>query len=130
MLSAAITDPLGRKRAMILVNIPSAIGWFLMYRSKLVWHVFVGMGLQGFSIGLMEAPILIYLGEICEASRRSVLLGYTLICYTMGMCTIFIMNTLMAWRVASLICLFLPFLTMIALCFIPETMQWLLESNC
>lgn len=49
---------------MIVVNIPSAIGWFLMYRAGTLWEIFLGVGLQGFAIGLMEAPILTYVGEI------------------------------------------------------------------
>lgn len=48
----------------MLVNIPFAIGWYFMYSANKVWHIFVGMGLQGLAIGLLEAPIITYLGEI------------------------------------------------------------------
>ncbi|XP_055305860.1 facilitated trehalose transporter Tret1-like [Sitodiplosis mosellana] len=129
ILSAVLTDPLGRIKTMILVNIPFAIGWFLMYRASAVWEIFVGMGLQGLAIGLLEAPILTYLGEICEPATRSILLGYTLITFTFGMSIIFVMNTFMAWRMVAMICFGLPFITAIALCFIPETPQWLLSKN-
>lgn len=58
------TDPLGRKRSMILVNIPFAIGWIMLFVANDVWLVFVGFAMQGLAIGLMEAPVLTYLGEI------------------------------------------------------------------
>lgn len=58
------TDPLGRKRSMILVNIPFAIGWYMLYRATAVWEIFFGFAMQGLAIGLMEAPIVTYLGEI------------------------------------------------------------------
>lgn len=59
-----LKDPLGRKRSMILVNIPFAIGWYMLCQANAVWMVFVGFAMQGLAIGLMEAPVLTYLGEI------------------------------------------------------------------
>ncbi|XP_031636109.1 facilitated trehalose transporter Tret1-like [Contarinia nasturtii] len=129
ILSALITDPLGRKRAMILVNIPFAIGWYMLYRATTVWEIFLGFAMQGLAVGLMEAPIVTYLGEICEPSVRGVLIGYTFIFGTIGMFTIYLMNTLMAWRTVCFICLWVPVFTAFAICFIPETMQWLLSKN-
>lgn len=62
--SGWISEPLGRKRAMLLVNIPHSIGWLLMYYSTTLWHIFVANTLFGLGVGLMEAPILTYVGEI------------------------------------------------------------------
>lgn len=46
------TDPLGRKRSMILMNIPFVIGWFLLYRATKVWEIFVGFVFLGLANGL------------------------------------------------------------------------------
>lgn len=56
------SDPLGRKRSMILVNIPFAIGWFMLYQATTVSEVFIGITFLGLAIGLMEAPIVTYIG--------------------------------------------------------------------
>ncbi|XP_031639030.1 facilitated trehalose transporter Tret1-like [Contarinia nasturtii] len=64
ILSAFITDSLGRKRAMMIVTIPYAIAWFMMYNAGSVAEIFVANSLLGFGIGLMEAPIMTYVGEI------------------------------------------------------------------
>lgn len=45
--SGWITDPLGRKKAMFIVNFPHVIAWFLMYRATEVWHIFVANILLG-----------------------------------------------------------------------------------
>lgn len=58
------TDPLGRKRSLIFVNIPLACGWFMIYQGDAIWKIFTGYALQGLGIGLMEGPIVTYLGEI------------------------------------------------------------------
>lgn len=62
--SGWISEPIGRKRAMFLVNIPHVIAWTLMYFSTTVWEIFIANVLIGIGVGLMEAPILTYIGEI------------------------------------------------------------------
>lgn len=64
LLSGIVTEPLGRKRAMILVNIPHLFGWFLLYFSTSLTQIFIGMSLLGLGVGLTEAPIITYVGEI------------------------------------------------------------------
>lgn len=64
IISGWITDPLGRKRAMFIVNFPHVIAWFLMYNATSVWQIFIANTLLGLGVGLMEAPILTYVGEI------------------------------------------------------------------
>lgn len=64
ILSSFITDPLGRKRAMFIVNIPIVIGFFMMYNSTSIRQIFIASVLLGLGVGLMEAPIATYVGEI------------------------------------------------------------------
>lgn len=47
-------DPVGRKRGMMIVNIPLIIGWLMMYNASSVWQIFVANSLLGLSVGLME----------------------------------------------------------------------------
>ncbi|XP_055302406.1 facilitated trehalose transporter Tret1-like [Sitodiplosis mosellana] len=129
MLSVFMTDPLGRKRSMIFVNIPLALGWLMIYQGDFYWKILTGCAFLGLGIGLMEAPIITYLGEICEPSTRDVLLTFTNISGTMGTFTIYFLNTLMPWRSVALFCLSVPMITAVAVCFIPETPQWLLSKN-
>lgn len=53
---------------MILVNIPFAIGWYMLYQSTEVYEVFGGMAILGMAIGLREAAVITYLGEIWSAT--------------------------------------------------------------
>lgn len=63
-LSGWVTEPLGRKRAMILVNIPHIIAWTMLYMAQSHEEIYVAVVLIGLGVGLMEAPILTYVGEI------------------------------------------------------------------
>lgn len=63
-LSGWVTEPIGRKRALILVNIPHVVGWIFCKFSKNLAHIYIAHMLFGLGIGLMEAPIMTYVGEI------------------------------------------------------------------
>lgn len=46
------------------------------------------------------------------------MLSYTLISYTFGIFTIYLLNTLMSWRAVALVCSIIPVLSAIAICFV------------
>ncbi|XP_055302407.1 facilitated trehalose transporter Tret1-like [Sitodiplosis mosellana] len=114
---------------MILVNMPLAIGWLMIYQGDAIWKIFTGCALHGLGMGLMEGPLVTYLGEICEPSTRGVLVSLTYITGTSGMFLGLFLNTIMPWRFIAAVCLACPIITAIAICFIPETPQWLLFKN-
>lgn len=64
LLSGWVTEPIGRKRSFFFVNIPHLLSWILLYRSTTYTHVFWAQILTGFGHGLMEAPLVTYIGEI------------------------------------------------------------------
>lgn len=45
---------------MMIVNVPYALAWFMMYNASSVAEIFIANSLLGFGIGLMEAPIMTY----------------------------------------------------------------------
>lgn len=49
---------------MIFVNIPLALGWLMVYQGDVIWKIFIGCALHGLGVGLMEAPLISYIGEI------------------------------------------------------------------
>lgn len=64
VLSGWVSEPIGRKRAMILVNIPHIIAWLMLYFATSLEEIFVASVLLGLGVGFMEAPIVTYVGEI------------------------------------------------------------------
>lgn len=49
---------------MLIANIPFIVGWFLLYNASSVAEIFGGIILLGFSMGLIESPIVTFIGEI------------------------------------------------------------------
>lgn len=64
VFSGLITEPIGRRRAMLLVNIPHIIAWLMLFNAKSLEATYAAFALLGIGVGLMEAPIMTYLGEI------------------------------------------------------------------
>lgn len=64
LLSGIITDAIGRRRTMLLVNFPNALAWLLLAHTQTLPVIYFAFGLFGIGAGLMEAPIMTYLSEI------------------------------------------------------------------
>lgn len=53
-----------------------------------------------------------------EPKYRGVMIAYSAITGTLGMLFVFVLNILMPWRTAAMVCMFVPILTIVALCFV------------
>lgn len=64
MLSGVLTEPMGRRRAMMLVNIPHIVAFILLTFSGSLTEVYFAALLLGLGVGFMEAPVITYVSEI------------------------------------------------------------------
>lgn len=64
LLSGWVTEPIGRKNAMIIVNIPHIAAWLILYFATSVAEMYLAAILLGLGTGFMDAPIITYVGEI------------------------------------------------------------------
>lgn len=62
--SGWITESLGRKKVMLMMNIAHAIAWMLLYSAQSVTEIYVAHILHGFGIGFISAAVKTYIGEI------------------------------------------------------------------
>ena len=56
-------DLIGRKRTLIITEIPLIIGWILIATSRTVETIYVGRLLVGLGSGMVGAPARVYTGE-------------------------------------------------------------------
>ncbi|XP_054271945.1 facilitated trehalose transporter Tret1-like [Macrosteles quadrilineatus] len=129
-LTAAVTlDYLGRKRAMIFLNIPFFCCWVTLYYTQTVTMLFVLSGIMGLGIGSIEASILTYVGEISEPKLRGTLTSMAEIAEYMGFVFMFFLGTVTDWRTSALISALVPVVSCLSLLQIPETPIWLLSKG-
>jgi len=65
-------DLIGRKRTLIITEIPLVLGWLLIATSTNVETIYVGRLLVGLGTGMVGAPARVYTGEgvfkhLCDA---------------------------------------------------------------
>ncbi|XP_075984583.1 facilitated trehalose transporter Tret1-like [Anticarsia gemmatalis] len=130
LASGPIVDYFGRKRATFLVNIPHVIAWILMYFSWNLPSLFIANALLGLGTGIMEAPISSYVSEICEPSVRGAICTVTQLFLSIGMSAMYMLGAATSWRMAALLSLSVPIVTMLmALFVVPDTPVWLLSRG-
>lgn len=125
-LSGWATEPLGRKRSLLYVNVTHIIGWLLMHRAAHKWHMYTATAFFGFGIGLMESPITTYVAEISESTIRGTLLSVGMLNAMLGYLIVYWLGAITDWRTVALACLACPLTAMLAIMFVPETPFWLL----
>lgn len=109
---------IGRKRMMMLSNVPLLVAWCMLYRATSTWEIFVGSALLGLGSGMLEAPVIAYVGEIGEPEFRSFLMAYAYIGMTFGSLIVSVLNTLMPWRLVAMVCISVPISNLVLLCFV------------
>ncbi|XP_026313966.1 facilitated trehalose transporter Tret1-like [Hyposmocoma kahamanoa] len=129
LLSGPLLDYVGRKKALFIVNIPHVVAWLLMYYAWNVPSLFIGNALLGIGTGIMEAPSVTYVGEICDPALRGILTTLTNCFTSTGMFLAYLLGTVLPWRQAALVSLAIPLTTMVLVLFVPETPIWLLSKG-
>lgn len=129
IISGYFLEIIGRKKLMMIVCLPFFAGWILLYYAKSVNMILMATIIMGIGIGFCEAPIISYLGEVCEPRIRGALTLLTGASGNMGVLAIFFVNAITDWRTTCLISSVVPLLAMVMLLFLPESPAWLVSKG-
>ncbi|XP_060841252.1 facilitated trehalose transporter Tret1-like isoform X1 [Rhopalosiphum padi] len=129
LLSGFVQGVLGRKRAMLLVNVPHLAAWYLLYAADSPWMLYTASVAMGIGIGFLEAPTMAYIGEISEPDIRGTLSTFASTFIVLGHLLEFMLGYLFSWREAMLISCLVPVTASIATFLIPESPVWLLMKG-
>ncbi|KNC23736.1 hypothetical protein FF38_01201 [Lucilia cuprina] len=129
LFSGILTQPIGKRRAMQFVNLPILASWLLFHFATKTEHLYAALCLSGLGGGLMEAPVLTYVAEITEPKYRGILSALGSTCVITGVFIQFIMGSLMDWRTIAAVSSAFPVISIISLCFVPESPHWLIREK-
>jgi MFS family permease len=81
LLTSPMLDRLGRRRTMILVNVPALLGWLLIATAShsqpwILYQVYAGRLLTGLAFGLVSAPTVVYVGEVLDKTWRNIVVTW------------------------------------------------------
>ncbi|XP_014273037.1 facilitated trehalose transporter Tret1 [Halyomorpha halys] len=129
VFSGMMMEPLGRKKSMMLLNIPFLTAWTMLYLANSVATLYIAGAIMGFGVGCTEAPILTYVGEITEPRFRGTLTSYAQLCGSLAYVVLYAIGYLTTWRNTVLCCAAVPVITFIAVSQVPETPIWLISKG-
>lgn len=129
LFSGIITQPLGRKRSMQLLNVPFLGAWLLFHYARSVGHLYMALCLTGLSGGLLEAPVITYVAEITQPHLRGMLSATSSMTIIFGVMTQFLLGTFLNWRTIALVNVAIPLLAVLLLFIVPESPHWLILKN-
>ena len=129
IFSGALTQPIGRRRAMQVINFPILAAWLLFHYSSDIYMLYAGLCLAGISGGLLEAPVLTYVAEITQPRFRGMLAATGSTCVILGVFIQFIMGSFMKWRTVALFSSCVPVVSSLLLFSVPESPHWLIRKR-
>ncbi|CAH0381583.1 unnamed protein product [Bemisia tabaci] len=127
--SGFVQEALGRRGSGMLVNIPIFAAWILLSFADSIATLYVVAIIMGVCIGLSEAPLNSYLGEIGEPHIRGTLITMTSTAISTGMTIMYGLGVFFDWRTTALISSIFPVLTFALMSQIPESPAWLISHN-
>ncbi|KAF8017946.1 hypothetical protein BT93_H2989 [Corymbia citriodora subsp. variegata] len=123
--SGRVADLLGRRGAMWLSELFCITGWLAILFAKGTWWLDAGRLLMGCGIGLLSYVVPVYIAEITPKNVRGVYTSLNQLMIGLGKAFMFLIGSLVSWRVLALIGTLPCLLQLLGLFFIPESPRWL-----
>jgi len=129
ILSGYLMDLIGRKRTLIITEIPLILGWILISTSTNVETIYVGRLLVGLGSGMVGAPARVYTGEVTQPHLRGMLSAVASVGVSLGVTIEYALGAAVTWTILAGISATIPILALILIIFMPETPNWLLTHG-
>jgi len=129
VMSGKIADLFGRRGTMGFAEVFCIIGWLGIVISKGAWLLDLGRFSLGYGIGLLSYVVPIYIAEITPKNLRG---GFTTVNQLMiciGVSIMYLVGTLITWRILAVIGTVPCVLQVLGLFFIPESPRWLAKND-
>ena len=122
-------DSIGRKKTLLLTEIPLVIGWVTIAMASSVNMIYVGRLLTGLGSGMVGAPARVYTSEITQPHLRGSLTALSSVFLSFGVLFQYTMGAFMSWNMMSAISCLVPVLALIGMLILPETPNYLVSHQ-
>ncbi|CAG9570594.1 unnamed protein product [Danaus chrysippus] len=129
LLMALITDKWGRKTALILISISSAVSWILLLSSFNTWVLILGRALVGISMAGSYVTCPIYTKEISDDNIRGALGCLVILFQTTGNLFLYIIGDILSYNAILWICLAIPGIHILLFILMPDSPSYLLKRG-
>lgn len=129
LLSGYMMDVFGRKRSLIITEIPALIGWILISFANNVRMIYVGRFLTGLGSGMVGAPARVYTSEVTQPHLRGMLTAISSVGVSTGVLIEYAMGSVLSWKTCAALSSILPLAALVLMFVYPETPSYLVSLN-
>lgn len=122
-------DRLGRKKTLIMIEIPLIIGWLLIAFASNITMIYIGRVLVGFGSGLVGAPCRVYTSEVTQPHLRGMLGAFASIGISFGVLFQYTVGSFVTWQILAGVSTMIPLLALFCMIFLPETPNFLVSKS-
>ena len=129
LASGYMMDTLGRKRSLIITEVPALLGWLLISFASDVRMIYAGRFFVGLGSGMVGAPARVYTSEVSQPHLRGMLTALASVGVSTGVLIEYALGSLLSWNVCAAISGLIPLLALILMFFYPETPSYLISRS-
>ncbi|XP_023947081.1 facilitated trehalose transporter Tret1 [Bicyclus anynana] len=129
ILSGYLMDNIGRRRTLILTEVPLILGWILIAFAQNVPMIYVGRLLVGLGSGMVGAPARVYTCEVSQPHLRGMLGAMASVGVSTGVLIQYVIGSVTSWNILAGLSATVPILSLLGMLFLPETPNYLLTQD-
>lgn len=122
-------DRYGRRKVLLLTELPLILGWLLISFASDVYMIYIGRLLVGLGAGMVGAPARVYTSEVTQPHLRGTLTGLASVGISFGVLLQYTFGAFCTWQVLSGLSSIVPILSIILMWFMPETPNFLIAHQ-
>lgn len=129
IFSGWLMDRIGRKKTLIVTEIPLIMGWILIASASNIHMIYGGRLLVGLGSGMVGAPARVYTSEVTQPHLRGMLSALASVGISFGVLFQYTLGSFVTWQILSAISLFVPIFALVLMCLMPETPNYLVGHS-
>lgn len=122
-------DQLGRKRSLIITEVPALLGWLLIIFAFNVEMIYAGRFFVGLGSGMVGAPARVYTSEVTQPHLRGMLIAMASIGVSTGVLLEYAMGSILTWKTCASVSALVPAAALMLMFIYPETPSYLLSRS-
>lgn len=129
LLSGYMMDMFGRKRSLIITEIPALLGWILVAAAVDIRMIYAGRFFVGLGSGMVGAPARVYTSEVTQPHLRGMLTAMSSVGVSTGVLIEYALGSIVTWNICAAISGILPLAALLLMFFFPETPSYLISRS-
>lgn len=122
-------DNIGRKKTLILTEIPLILGWATIAMATTAPMIYVGRLLTGLGSGMVGAPARVYTSEVTQPHLRGMLTALSSVALSFGVLMQYTMGAFLSWKTLSMVSCIVPVSAILLMLLLPETPNYLVSHQ-